>query len=78
MRKDIIAMDILHLHSIDLAFNWLDFSHHSITILAQTFDDIDIIGDMEEAWHNFVETGQCWALLIGVIVGYGFKGMTNY
>lgn len=67
-----------HWHLIDLTINWADFSHQSIIILAQTFDDVDIIADMEEAWHNFVETGQCWALLIGVIVGYGFKGLTSY
>ena len=73
-----MAMDILHLHFADLALNFGDFSHHGITILAQTFDDVDIVADMEEAWYNFVETGQCWALVIGVIVGYGFKSLTGY
>ncbi len=71
-------MDILHLHFTDLAFNLGDFSFHDLTILAQTFDDVDIMADMEEAWYNFVETGQCWALVIGVIVGYGFKSLTGY
>ena len=67
-----------HWHLIDFTVNWSDFSHQSLTILAQTFDDIDIVADMEEAWKNFVETGQCWAVLIGVFVGYGFKSLTNY
>ena len=71
-------MDFPHWHFADFAFNISDFSHHSLTILAQTFDDVDIIGDMEKAWEKFVETGQCWALLIGVFVGYAFKGLTNY
>lgn len=71
-------MELFHFDLTNLFFNWSDFSNHSITILAQTFDDVDIMADMEEAWQNFVATGQCWALLIGVIVGYGFKGMTNY
>ena len=71
-------MELLHWHLFDFAFNLGDIPHQSITILAQTFDDVDVIADMEEAWYNFVETGQCWALLIGVIVGYGFKGLTNY
>ena len=73
-------MDFFHFH-LDFAtlFSYhSDFSLQFLTILAQTFDNIDIMQDMEEAWHNFVETGQCWALLIGVIVGYGFKGLTNY
>ena len=68
-------MDFLDFHFVDFATN-IDF--HGLTVLAQTFDDVDVIADMEEAWANFVETGQCWALLIGVIVGYGFKGLTNY
>lgn len=68
-------MDFFHWHLLDFASN---FDFHSLTVLAQTFDDVDIIADMEEAWYNFVETGQCWALLIGVFVGYGFKGMTNF
>lgn len=59
-----------------------DFYHHSlsplVTILAQTFDDVDILADMEGAWNNFIETGQVWALLIGVFFGYLFKSLTNY
>lgn len=71
-------MEVLHWHLADFVFNWEGFSQHLITISAQAFDDIDIIGDLQEAWENFVTTGQCWALLIGLIVGYGFKGLTNY
>ena len=65
-------------HLADLAPNLYNFSHHVLAVSAQTFNDIDILADMAEAWNNFVETGQCWALLIGLIVGYGFKGLTNY
>ncbi|MBT9311341.1 hypothetical protein [Leptothoe kymatousa] len=27
---------------------------------------------------NFVESGQLWALLIGIVVGYLIRGMTTY
>lgn len=27
---------------------------------------------------NFVESGQLWALLIGVVLGYAIRGMTTY
>ncbi len=27
---------------------------------------------------NFVESGQVWALLIGVVIGYAIRGMTTY
>ena len=60
----------------------LDFYHHSVlplaTILAQVIEDPDIIGQMQDAWNNFIETGQVWALLIGVFFGYLFKGLTSY
>lgn len=60
----------------------LDIFHHSLsflgTILAQTFDDVDVLGQMQDAWNNFIETGQVWALLIGVFFGYLFKSLTGY
>ena len=71
-------MEIFHFNFISLLFYNSDLLSQFATILAQTFNNVDIIKDMAEAWYNFVETGQCWALLIGVIVGYGFKGLTNY
>jgi hypothetical protein len=71
-------MEVLHWHLTDFAVNFGDFSHHLMTVSAQAFDDIDILRDLQEAWEKFVATGQCWALLIGLIVGYGFKGLTNY
>lgn len=46
------------------------------TILAQQFNQ-DILGDLQKGWSNFIETGQIWALLIGVIIGYFFKSITN-
>ena len=56
--------------------------HHSCfaalaTILAQAIEDPDILGQMQDAWYNFIDTGQCWALLIGVFFGYTFKGFTG-
>lgn len=46
-------------------------------VLAQYFDQ-DFLGDMGKIWNNFVESGQIWALLIGIVVGYLFRGMTSY
>ena len=46
-------------------------------IIAQQFEDNffnrsgDIIGD-------FVESGQLWALLLGVVLGYLIRGITAY
>lgn len=46
------------------------------TILAQNtaeMQEIDIIGDFNKSWNNFVESGQIWAMLIGVFLGYTFR-----
>ncbi|WP_272082416.1 hypothetical protein [Microcystis aeruginosa] len=40
--------------------------------------DVDIIGNVQKAFSNFVKTGQAWALVIGLIVGYMFRGFTSY
>ncbi|AHJ27301.1 hypothetical protein PN465_09360 [Nodularia spumigena CS-584] len=50
----------------------------SLTMLAQNINDPDVLGQMQQAWNNFVTTGQIWALLIGLIVGYVLRGLTSY
>ncbi|ELS45615.1 hypothetical protein C789_4607 [Microcystis aeruginosa FACHB-905 = DIANCHI905] len=40
--------------------------------------DVDIIGNVQKAFSNFVKTGQASALLIGLVVGYLFRGFTSY
>jgi hypothetical protein len=63
----------------------IDISHLSITDLvdgtmffAQQFKQFDIIADGQKAWNNFIETGQVWALLIGMFFGYIFKSFTSF
>lgn len=66
-----LIMDILH-------YDLMEAMGHIHPVLAQTFDNVDVLGDMQVAWTNFVETGQVWALLVGVFIGYVFKGFTSY
>lgn len=53
-------------------------SEETETLIVQRIEDIDIIGDMRDAWDNFIDSGQVWALLIGLLVGYMFRGMTSF
>ncbi|MBD2106787.1 hypothetical protein H6F49_07455 [Nodosilinea sp. FACHB-13] len=46
-------------------------------VLAQQFDQ-DILGDMVEIWNNFVESGQLWALLFGIVLGYFIRNLTAF
>jgi len=50
-------------------FDWL--------VLAQV-NDPNVLGQMQNAWNNFVKTGQIWALLIGIAIGYFLRSMTSY
>ena len=56
--------------------------HHNYLLpassfLAQQIEDPDILGQIQDAWYNFIDSGQVWALLIGMFFGYVFKGFTG-
>ena len=58
----------------------IDFHHHLVpasSFLAQQIEDPDILGQIQDAWYNFIDSGQVWALLIGTFFGYTFKGFTG-
>ncbi len=46
--------------------------------LAQTITDPDVLGQMQHTWNHFVKTGQIWALLIGLVIGYIIRNLTSY
>ncbi len=52
-----------------LPINW--------TFLAEQFNQ-DILGDIQKAFNHFVQSGQVWALLIGIVLGYMFRALTSY
>ena len=54
--------------------------HEQMTFLADVGNvrDADVLGQIRTAWNHFVTSGQAWSLLIGVIIGYLFKGLTSY
>lgn len=47
-------------------------------VFAQEVPNTDILANIQQAWGNFVKTGQIWALLIGLAVGYMFRSMTSF
>lgn len=46
--------------------------------LGQLQTDTNVLNQFGNAWDNFVKTGQIWALLIGIVIGYLFKGFTTF
>lgn len=47
-------------------------------VLAQQVEDPDVLGQMQQAFNNFIESGQVWAFLIGLVIGYIFRGMSSF
>ena len=47
------------------------------SLLAQSIEDPDILGQIQDAWYNFIDSGQVWELLMGTFFGYTFKGFTG-
>ena len=61
-------------------FNSLNLAHFHLdlhTFFAQQFNQ-DVTKDLAGGWNNFVKTGQIWALLIGITLGYLFKSITSF
>ncbi|MGB3240311.1 MAG: hypothetical protein WBB29_18610 [Geitlerinemataceae cyanobacterium] len=46
-------------------------------IVAQKVDDPQLFNQVQSSWSNFVSSGQIWALLIGLLVGYWFRSMSS-
>jgi len=46
--------------------------------LAQNVTDPDLMGQIVKSWNHFVQTGQIWALFIGMVLGYMLRSLTSY
>ncbi|MBE9054644.1 hypothetical protein [Sphaerospermopsis sp. LEGE 08334] len=70
--------------SLSLIWGHLDFHINFVVtdytdyFLVGKVRDADVITQMQNAWNNFVKTGQVWATLVGMIIGYLFKSLTSY
>ncbi len=71
--SDWLANSSIHWQMSQLIdFPWLD----NTLVFAQNLGSIksvDILGDFQNAWNNFIKTGQVWALIIGLVFGWGFR-----
>lgn len=47
-------------------------------VIAQQFDEDSFVDSSGEILGNFVDSGQLWALLIGIVIGYVLRGITTY
>lgn len=47
------------------------------TLLAQAVTDPNVLGQMQAAFQNFIQSGQLWAMIIGLVLGYVVRGITS-
>jgi hypothetical protein len=47
------------------------------SLLAQQFET-DVFANTRAAFDNFVKSGQLWAFVIGLIIGYLVRSFTSY
>jgi len=46
-------------------------------LIAQQFED-NLFNNFQGSFNHFVESGQVWALLLGVLIGYVTRSLTAY
>lgn len=56
----------------------IEVSASSGTPLVAQYFDQDLIGSTGAMLKGFYESGQLWALLIGIVLGYIFKSAFSY
>ena len=65
--------------------HWIDtvqvFHWHlptDLMALDKPIQQTDLWGDFQKAFNNFVKTGQAWAFVIGIVIGYMIKTFTSF
>jgi len=46
-------------------------------LIAQQFND-NLFNNFQATFNQFVESGQVWALLVGILLGYLIRSLTAY
>lgn len=64
------VVDVLTSH------HWIQLANDSLVLAQST--DADLVAEFQKAFKQFVESGQVWAMLIGLIIGYFFRALTTY
>ncbi|ALF52534.1 hypothetical protein ACX27_06245 [Nostoc piscinale CENA21] len=62
----------------DLTFQLFWHLPMNVMVLAQQVSDPNLMGQVQKAWNHFIQTGQVWALLIGLVIGWLFRNLTSY
>jgi hypothetical protein len=79
MPIEIASLQLAAPMAIDIVTNFhidLDLSTHGL-IVAEQFQNVDILGNMQNGWNDFLRTGKAGVLAIGLVMGYMVRGITS-
>lgn len=68
---DLSSLDL----NLDFGTDWIELAQQAAPQKNTQFNQ-NVVGDMGKGWNNFVKSGQVWALIIGVTLGYLFRSVT--
>jgi hypothetical protein len=46
-------------------------------VIAQQFQNVDLMANVQNGWTDFLKTGKAGALAIGLVLGYIIRGITR-
>jgi hypothetical protein len=46
-------------------------------VLAQQFENVDILGNIQNGWKDFLQSGKAGTFTIGLVLGYVVRGITR-
>ena len=62
--------------SLSIDFDRLDLTTYGL-VLAQQFQNVDILGNIQNGWNDFLQSGKAGTLTIGLVLGYVVRGLTR-
>ena len=71
---NIHSIELLTPAIIEIGTN-LDITTHGL-VLAQ-FQNVDILGNMQAGWTDFLQSGKAGTFTIGLVLGYVVRGITR-
>ncbi len=79
MSIDLNSIQLLSSIIVDISPNLnlqLELTSHGL-ILAQQFQNTDLMANFQNGWTDFLHTGKAGALAIGLVLGYTIRGITS-
>jgi hypothetical protein len=53
-----------------------DVGTHGL-VIAQQFQNVDILGNIQNGWTDFLQTGKAATFVVGLVLGYMIRGITR-